>query len=311
LISVPNIAANAKWIQNGTTVVGGNGSGNGLNQLSFPCGLYVDDGQQTIYVTDYSNNRVVEWKIGAASGRVVAGGNGQGNQANQLNLPTGVIVDKETNSLIICDRNNNRVVRWPRQNGTSGETIIPDIGAWGLAMDSYGYLYISDSSKHEVKRWKIGETNGVVVAGGNGSGNRLDQLNEPMYIFVDQDRSVYVSDYSNQRVMKWIEGAKEGIVVAGGQGAGNSLTQLNNPRGVVVDQVGTVYVAECNNHRVTRWPKGATQGSVVVGGNGQGAQPNQFHNCIGLSFDRQCNLYVADHNNHRVQRFNIDPTSIQ
>jgi hypothetical protein len=41
---------------------------------------------------------------------VVAGGNGQGNQANQLNTPTAVIVDKETDSLIICEYSNKRVV---------------------------------------------------------------------------------------------------------------------------------------------------------------------------------------------------------
>ena len=33
-----------------------------------------------------------------------------------------------------------------------------------------------------------------VVAGGNGKGNHLNQLNCPTYIFVDQNHSVYVSD---------------------------------------------------------------------------------------------------------------------
>jgi sugar lactone lactonase YvrE len=296
-------------MQNGITVAGGNGAGNGINQLNGPQGLYVDDDDQTIYVADYSNHRVVEWKIGATSGTVVAGGNGQGNQANQLNNPTAVIVDKETDSLIICEYSNRRVVRWPRRNGTGGEIIISDIVSYGLTMDSDGYLYVADVTKHEVKRWKIGETNGTVVAGGNGQGNRLDQLFSPTCIFVDQDHSVYISDHSNHRVMKWMEGAKEGIVVAGGQGAGNGLTQLYSPFGVVVDQLGTVYVADQSNYRVMRWPKGATQGSVVVGGNGGGAQPNQFNTCWGLSFDRQGNLYVVDYGNYRVQKFNLDPNS--
>jgi sugar lactone lactonase YvrE len=309
-ISIPNIGANAKWIQNATTVAGGNGSGNGLNQLNIPLGFDIVD-DQTIYVADTMNHRIVEWKIGAASGQVIAGGNGQGNQNNQLHFPTAVIVDKETDSLIICDCSNKRVVRWPRRNGTNGETILSNIASYGLTMDSYGYLYVSDYNRHEVKRWKIGETNGTVIAGGNGQGNRLDQLSNPFDVFVDQDHSVYVSDQSNHRVMKWMEGAKEGIVVAGGQGAGNDLTQFSNPLGIVVDQLGTVYVADCSNHRVMRWPKGAAQGSVVVGGNGEGALPNQFNICFNLSFDRECNLYVSDYNNHRVQKFNIDPNSIQ
>jgi sugar lactone lactonase YvrE len=251
----------------------------------------------------------MEWKNGATSGRIVAGGNGQGNRTDQLYGPTDVIVDKENDSLIICDKGNQRVLRWPRQNGTSGEIIILNILSWGLAMDNDGDLYVSDCNKHEVRRWKMGETNGAVVAGGNGAGNRRDQLSNPTYLSVDQDHSVYVSDYGNHRVMKWMKGAKEGIVVAGGQGAGNSLTQFSSPYGVVVDQLGTVYVVDYGNNRVMHWPKGATQGTVVAGGNGGGVGTNQFSSPVGITFDRQGNLYVADHSNHRVQKFNIEPSS--
>ncbi len=289
-------------------MAGGNGSGDGVNQLNSPCGLYVDD-DQTIYITDYSNHRIVEWKNGATSGRVVAGGNGSGNRTDQLNGPLDVILDKKSNSLIICEYNNKRVVRWPRQNGTTGEIIISDVSCYGLAMDGDGYLYVSDYDKHEVRRWKIGERNGTVVAGGNGEGNRLDQLDSPSYVFVDQDHAVYVSDSNNHRVMKWAKGAKEGIVVVGGQGPGNGVTQLSTPFGVLADQLGAIYVADHYNHRVMRWVKGATQGSVVVGGNGGGGQANQLYHPIGLSFDRQNNLYVADFDDHRVQKFNIDSNS--
>ncbi|CAF5012564.1 unnamed protein product, partial [Rotaria sp. Silwood1] len=209
--------------------------------------------------------------------------------------------DKERDSLIISDRWNKRVVRWPCQNGTRGETIISNIACWGLTMDDNGSLYVVDVEKHEVRRYKIGDTQGTVVAGGNGQGNRPDQLSEPHYVFVDRDHSVYVSGYENHRVTKWEEGAKQGIVVAGGQGEGTSLTQLSYPQGVVVDQLGTVYVTDHGNHRIMRWPKGATQGSVIVGGNGYEAQSNQLACPTGLSFDRHGNLYVVDWGNHRNQ----------
>jgi sugar lactone lactonase YvrE len=288
-------------------VVGGNGYGNGLNQLQHPWGVYIDD-DQTIYVADYANHRIVEWKNGATSGQVVAGGNGAGNRNDQLSRPINVIVDKENDSLIICDYDNLRVVRWPRRNGRSGETIISNVGCWGLTMDNDGYLYVSDFKKHEVRRWKIGETNApsTVVAGGNGGGSRLDQLNGPSYIFVHQDHSVYVSEYGSDRVMKWMKDAKEGIVVAGGQGQGNSLTQLSKPCGVIVDQLDTVYVADFSNHRVMRWSKGATQGSILVGGNESGGQANQLSGPTDLSIDQENNLYVADYSNSRVQKFQID-----
>ncbi|CAM4818319.1 unnamed protein product [Rotaria magnacalcarata] len=296
---------NARWKQNGLTVAGGNGQGNGINQLSYPWGLYVDD-DQTVYVADRDNHRIVEWKSGATSGQVVAGGNGQGSGDHQLSQPLDVIVDKERDSLIISDYSNERVVQWPRRNGTSGETIISNINCEGLTMDENGSLYVVDFGNDEVRRYKKGESRGTVVAGGNGRGNRFDQLSCPRYVFVDRDHSVYVSELGNDRVMKWMKGKKEGIIVAGGQGEGNGLTQLSSPRGVVVDQLGTVYVTDCGNARIMRWPKGATQGSVVVGGKGEGGQSNQLNGPIGLSFDRHGNLYVVDLGNHRVQKFNME-----
>ncbi|CAF4980904.1 unnamed protein product, partial [Rotaria sp. Silwood1] len=300
-----DIHPSAKWTQNGLTVAGGNGNCNAINALIWPFSLYVDD-DQTIYVTEQFKNRIVEWKYGATSGQVVAGGNGEGNEANQLNMALDVIVDKEKDSLMICDLANRRVVRWPRRSGTNGETIIWNIACGGLTMDENGSLYVTDVEKYEVRRYQIGDSEGTVVAGGNGNGTRLDQLSGPIYVFVDRDHSVYVSDYLNHRVMKWEEGAKQGIVAAGGQGEGNSLTQLNRPCGVVVDQLGTIYVADYGNHRIMRWPKGATQGSVVAGGSDWGVQSNQLSIPVGLSFDRHGNLYVVDQLNCRVQKFSIE-----
>jgi sugar lactone lactonase YvrE len=304
---IPNLTINQTWKQYGTIKAGGHGLGNGLNQLSSPFGMFIDD-DQTIYVADWGNHRIVEWKSDANNGQIVAGGNGRGNRNDQLNEPTKVIVDKENDSLIICDYNNRRVVRWPRRNSRSGETLISNIDCWDLILDNDGYLYVSDYAKDEVRRWKMGEKNGTIVAGGNGQGNRLDQLNDPQYIFIDEDHSVYVSDYYNHRVMKWVKNAKEGIVVAGGQGQGNGLRQLYYPNGIIVDQLGSVYVADWGNHRVIRWLKGAQEGTIVVGGNGQGDQPNQFYYPVDLSFDRQKNLYVVDRGNNRVQKFNVNST---
>jgi len=305
-ISSTNINIDTKWKQSGITIAGGNGYGNQLNQLSYPEGIYVDDDDQHIYIAGFYNHHIVEWKWGAKNSQVVAGGNGQGNRLDQLNYPTDVIVDKKNDSLIISDYENRRVVLWPRRNGTNGRTIISNINCSRLAMDNNGDLYVSDWKNNEVRRWKIGDTNGAIVAGGNGEGNNLNQLNTPTYIFVDEDYSVYVTDTNNHRVMKWIRGAKEGIIVAGGKGQGNKLTQLSHPTGVIVDQMGNVYVADSDNHRVMRWLKGSREGSIIVGGNGCGQQPNQFNYHRGLSFDRHGNLYVADFNNHRIQKFDID-----
>jgi sugar lactone lactonase YvrE len=304
-----HIDIDATWINNGITVVGGNGQGNRLNQLNSPQGICVDNEDQSLYITDWCNHRIMKWKSNEKNGQVVAGGNQAGNGMNQLNNPLDVIVDKERDSLIICDSGNQRIMCWPCRNASTGQTIISNIDCRGLAMDNNGFLYISDYTKNEIRRWRMGESEGIVVAGGNGKGNRLDQLNGPQYVFVDSDHSVYVSDMNNYRVMKWIEGAKEGIIVAGGHGKGDNLTQLSSPYGVIVDQFDTVYVVDCGSHRIVRWPNGAIEGSVVVGGNGCGNKLNQLNYPAGFSFDRFGNLYVSDNGNSRIQRFNINSNS--
>ncbi|CAM4841867.1 unnamed protein product, partial [Rotaria magnacalcarata] len=214
-----NFPANATWTQNGVTIAGGNGEGGATNQLHYPQGLFVDD-DQSVVIADSYNHRIMQWKNGdTTNGQVVAGGNGKGNGLHQLNGPTDVLIDKETDSLIICDYANQRVVRWSRRSGTTqGEILIDNIYCFGLAMDEQRYLYISDTGEHEVRRYQLGEKIGTLVAGGNGYGDGLNQLKGQTYLFVDRQQNVYVSDSGNHRVMKWNKGAKEGIVVAGGQG---------------------------------------------------------------------------------------------
>jgi sugar lactone lactonase YvrE len=299
---------NATWEQNGITVAGGNGPGAEMNQLHVPHGLFIDD-NQALYIAEYSNHRIVKWNFGATQGKIVAGGNGPGDRNDQLYNPGDVILDKAKDYLFIGDAGNNRVVRWSLRGARSGETITNDGSRSGaLTMDEQGFLYIVDSHRQEVRRWRVGDSQGTVVAGGNGAGNQLDQLHGPTKIFVDQDGSIYVSDAANSRVMKWMKGAKVGTVVAGGNGKGNALSQLSDPTGIVVDQVGTVYIADRSNHRIMRWRKGATEGDVVVGKDGGGSATNQLNQPLGLSFDRNGNLFVTDHKNCRIQKFGIKIT---
>ncbi|CAF2168820.1 unnamed protein product, partial [Rotaria magnacalcarata] len=91
-----NIPANANWAQNGVTIAGGNGQGGATSQLYWPLGLCVDD-NQTVVIADYGSHRIMQWKNGdTTNGQVVAGGTRAGNGLNQLNLPSDVLIDKET-----------------------------------------------------------------------------------------------------------------------------------------------------------------------------------------------------------------------
>ena len=280
------------------TVAGGYGLGSTTNEFCFPYGLAIDE-DQTMFIADWGNHRIIQWKMGDPEGQVIAGGHGQGKELNQLNCPTDVLIDKETDSLIISDHGNKRVVRWFRRRGTTqGEILIDNIACWGLAMGDRRCLYVSDIEKDEVRRYEMGENNGTVVAGGHGRGVGRNQLNKPTYIFVDSQQTVYVSDTSNHRVMKWEKEKTQGVVVAQGFS-----------RGLFVDKSETVYVADYGNHQLMRWPKGATEGTVIVGGNEKGEEGSELYYPWTLSFDQQGQIYVADHSYHRIQRFPLQTSS--
>ncbi|CAF1276848.1 unnamed protein product [Adineta ricciae] len=278
------IANNSRWKEFGATVAGDIEDN---NELHSPYGLCIDDNYGTVYIADCGNHRIIEYKCGI-NGEVIVGGNGEGNRMDQLNYPTDVILDKRNDSLIICDYRNCRVVRWFRGDERNFETIISNINCWGITMDNNGDLYVSDWKNNEVRKWKQGNLEGVIVAGGNG-----------------EDYSIYISDTLNHRVVKWFKNSTAGIVVAGGRGPGNHLQQLSFPRGIIGDHLGNIYIADSGNDRVVRWLKDARQGTIVVGGSGKGNDADQFNSLKGITFDRHGNLFVADKDNHRVQKFDI------
>ena len=299
-----HINSGSTWKKYGVTVAGGNGQGARISQLNHPLRFFLDN-NQFLYIVEFGNHRVTKWNLGSMVGQIVAGGNRKGSSKDQLSYPHSIVVDRGRYSLFISDFGNKRLVQWSLQGARSGRAIISGVYSSGLTMDEQGFFYVSDWSRNEVRRWRVGESQGTLVAGGNGQGNRLNQFSGPRQVFIDQNHSVYVADGNNNRVMKWMKGATEGIVVAGGQGNGSALSQLHFPEAVIVDQLGTLYIADCYNHRIVCWKKGATAGEVLVGGNGAGSRSDQLNHPSDLLFDRQGNLFVLDQHNHRVQRFDI------
>ncbi|CAF1496562.1 unnamed protein product [Adineta ricciae] len=300
------VRVHSSWNQYGYTVTGGDGDGSDLNKLHSPNAIDIDD-DGIIYVCDCMNHRIIRRRPNSTSDELVAGGNGEGKRIDQLNAPLDVIVDQKTNSLIICDSKNYRVVRWSLQNQTEQQIVIDKIGCRGLAIDQNGTIYVSEYYYNlaVVKRFEEGQLAGKIVAGGDGIGNTSGQLETPTYLFVDQNYSIYISDAKNNRIVKWMKGAKEGIVVGGPKFGGNSR-QLRYSRGFTVDYFGNIYIVDSWNHRVVRWSKDFQGTMVVVGGYGPGRNLYELNKPEDVIFDRQGNLYVVDKDNHRVQKFDAE-----
>lgn len=47
-------------------------------------------------------------------------------------------------------------------------------------------IYIADCLNHRILQWKFGTNNGQVIAGGNGRGKRINQLDGPIDVIVDK-----------------------------------------------------------------------------------------------------------------------------
>ncbi|CAF0986226.1 unnamed protein product [Adineta steineri] len=146
----------------GIIVAGGNGKGDQLHQLSYPTFIFVD-GDESVYVSDYHNHRVMKWRKDAKEGTVVAGGNRKGENLNQLSYPQGVSVH-HLGQIYVADCGNNRIVRWCEGN-EEGEIVVGGNGRGnqsnqlngpnGLSFDDEGNLYVADFFNHRIQKFKI------------------------------------------------------------------------------------------------------------------------------------------------------------
>ncbi|CAF1501334.1 unnamed protein product [Rotaria magnacalcarata] len=116
----------------GVILAGNYGSGSAANQLSSPYGNFVD-GNETLYVADYGNNRVQMYPTGATSGTTVAGITGSaGSSLMQLNGPIAVVVDNN-GYIYVADYGNSRIVKWTTNYSTGGICVVACTGTVGAA----------------------------------------------------------------------------------------------------------------------------------------------------------------------------------
>ena len=184
----------------------------------------------------------------------------------------------------------------------SGNAANQLINPWGVAFDTSGNIYVSDTNNNRIQKWVPGASSGITVAGGNGVGSEANQLSSPRGLAIDSVGNIYVADFFNNRIQKWAPGASSGITVAGGNGVGFAANQLN-PFGVVFDTAGNMYVADYGFHRIQKWSPGATFGSTVAGGYVNGSASNQLNGPFGVAIDVARNVYVADYYNKRIQKW--------
>eukprot|EP00434_Breviolum_minutum_P028468 symbB.v1.2.025185.t1/scaffold2422.1/size79552/5 len=250
-----------------TVVLGGFGRGALPGQLAGPRGLAAHRGTGTLFVAELGNQRVTGWSF--ESGRWVQSHTFTGTKKIPLLEPTAICVDENGPWLYIADSKAHMVSRW-RLEVEMGEIVAGGLGPGetleqldrptGVAVDSFGRVYVTEFGNDRVTRWTprrgaiaadgrgwLGE----VVAGGQGYGDDLEQLAGPTALTLQErgeDVSIVVCEAS--RISRWWPFQRSRCEVL----------------------VGSILVAEGRSNRVTRWTPGAYYGEVVVGG---------FNHCLG------------------------------
>ena len=124
---------------------------------------------------------------------------------------------------------------------------------YGVFVDQQRAVYVADHRNHRVMKWSNGAKEGVIAAGGRGSGSDLSQVALPTSIFLDSFNLLYVADFGNERVVRWRPSATQETIIAGGNGSGNGPHQMYGlVGGLTFDKAGNLYIAEHFNHRVQR-----------------------------------------------------------
>jgi len=193
----------------------------------------------------------------------------------------------------------------------------------GLAVDSFGNVFIADSANHLIRKLSA---KGVVstVAGKPGAAGFNDgassdaHFDTPSALAVAKDGTLFISDTGNHTIRRrTIDGQITTLAgFAGSFGPTNglgSIARFNGPLGITFAPNGDLVVADSGNHairRITQAGKVTTlSGTPEQWGaiDGKGDQV-RFNGPVAVAFNRSGNLYVSDSFNHAIRQITPDGT---
>ncbi len=277
-----------------------------LKDLSNPYSATFDS-SGNLWVADFGNNRVLEFKPPFSTNEVASVVLGQPNMFGStctttptgLCSPSGLAFDLSGN-LWVADETNSRVVEYLSSNLITGDGAAnvlgqPDMFSNGCATTPTGLCY-------------------------------------PTALTFDPSGNLWISDTGNQRVLEYLS---SNLIT--GDGAADVLgepdlvsrtctttpTGLCGPYGLAFDPTGNLWISDFGNSRVLEYLSSnliTGDGAANVLGqpdftssspNQDGApSPTTLYYPAGLAFDPSGNLWISDAGNNRVLEYLNPPLCV-
>jgi len=199
---------------------------------------------------------------------------------------------------IVCAGNDKCPGSW-KNYGISG---VP-FGFQSQTENTEASSVMADTYNHRIVMLRIGAPGLDVIAGGNGPGKELNQLNYPQGVFVSKVvNKIIIADTQNHRVISWTWGATKGVVIAGDPGCepGSTTSRLKHPSAVFINSdTFELFVVDSGNSRFIKFPwNGTTWATVgVIIEQNTGLMPYALDTMV----DGDGNMFFADHSNVRMQ----------
>ena len=299
--------------------------------LNSPAGVAADS-NGNLYVSDESNNRVLEYNAPFAA---------CGNSFPCVGGSANVVFGQSDFTGSSCNQN------------AASPSAVTLCNPGGLAVDLPGNLYVADEGNNRVLEYNtplanaaspnvkanmvFGQDGDFTTRTGNKSGRSADSLALPTHLAVDAAGDLYVTDVANNRVLEYATplatGNTTAAAVFGQHGsfvtelfctASVDATLLCDPAGVAVDSTGSVYIADQGNNRILEYNEPSsgplnTTANRVFGQNGSftdntcndgtasgdlnGLGPDSLCVPFAVAVDSGHNLYVTDFANNRLLTF--------
>ena len=216
------------------TVIFGTSTGSALNQLN-QAHSFAMDTQESFYIADTLNHRILKWWIGASNAIVIAGvTNSSGSSTSHLYRPTDVILDEANEYMYVSDFGNHRVLRF-RFNSNQWHRR----SRWQWARNRKKARLLPKSEPYFRHRFS----------------SYFSQLNGPLGIYLyKKTNALYIGDQNNSRIQRWYLGEVQGVTIAGspnGVQTGTDPWTLRTVNNVAVTEDGTrLCVSDRSNHRI-------------------------------------------------------------